>query len=427
MLRDIMIEQKRDFERMLAEQYVERSCSPLAIEDSPLVKVIIGPRRAGKSFFAAHLVQRLGRPGYINFDDERLGGAINADDLLTAMDDIYNQPQHVLLDEIQNVPKWELLVNRLLRQRRRLVVTGSNAHLLSSELATHLTGRHQPVLIFPFSFTELARLQGVALTEPERCGLLDRYAQEGGMPEPWVTGINRTEYLRTLVQAILYKDIVRRFKIRAIQGLEDLAHYLCSNVAKEFSYQTLTQVTRCKSVHTAARYLLHMEEAFLFFTLRRFSSKVREQAAFNKKIYGVDTGVAAVLGFRPGRDEGRLWENVVAIALHKKELRGEAHIFFWRNAQNEEVDFVVREGLKVTSLIQVCRDVSDPKTRNREIRALLKAGVELKCQNLLVLTSTENSENEVEWFGMKGTIKFTPMLKWLEMQEELSTQPLSSK
>jgi hypothetical protein len=420
MFRDVMIEQKRDFERMLAEKYVERACSSVAREDSPLVKVIIGPRRAGKSFFAAHLVQQLGRPGYINFDDERLGGSIDIDDLLSTMDDIYGHPQHVLLDEIQNVPKWELLVNRLLRQRRRLVVTGSNAHLLSSELATHLTGRHQPVLMFPFSFTELVRLKGVALTGPERRSLLDRYAQEGGMPEPWVTGINRTEYLKTLVQSILYKDIVRRFKIRSIQGLEDLAYYLCSNVAKEFSYQTLTHVTHCRSVHTAARYLKYMEEAFLFFTLRRFSFKVREQAASNKKAYCVDTGVAMALGFRPGRDEGRLWENVVAIELHKKELRGEALIYFWRNAQNEEVDFVVRQGLKVTALIQVCLDAAEPTTRNREVRALLKAGAELKCKTLLVLTSKEERDEEVKWFGMTGKIKFIPFLKWLEADEASS-------
>lgn len=420
MLRDVMIEQQRDFEQMLGERYIERACPPTALQDSPLVKVVIGPRRAGKSFFAAHLVRRLGRPGYINFDDERLGGSPqNVDNLLAAMDDIYGNPLHVLLDEIQNVPKWELLVNRLQRQRRRLIVTGSNSNLLSTELATHLTGRHQPILIFPFSFDELTRLHGKSMTEPERRGLLDRYAQEGGMPEPWVTGINRSEYLKTLVHAVLYKDIVRRFGIRAIQGLEDLAHYLFSNVAKEFSYRTLTQVTRCRSVHTAEKYLRHMEDAFLFFTLRRFSLKVREQAASNKKVYCVDTGMAAALGFRPGRDEGRLWENIVAIALHKQELQGDIQVFFWRNAQSEEVDFVVRKGLKVTALIQVCRDVSDPKTRSREIRALLKAGAELACTNLVVLTSDVDREESAEWFGMKGSVRFLPLLAWLENQDTL--------
>ena len=417
MLRDVMIEQRRDFQRILAERYVQRTCAAVALQDSPLVKVVIGPRRAGKSFFAVHLVQNLGHPGYINFDDERLSGTLNSDDLLAAMDDIYERPKHVLLDEIQNVPQWELLVNRLQRQRRRLVVTGSNSNLLSTELVTHLTGRHQPIVMFPFSLNELTRMSDSAMTEPERRGLLDRYAQEGGMPEPWVAGINRTEYLRTLVQAVLYKDIVRRFRIRAVQGLEDLAYYLFSNVAKEFSYRTLTQVTRCRSVHTAAKYVSHLEEAFLFFTLRRFSFKVAEQVTFNKKVYCVDTGMAVALGFRPGRDEGRLWENIVAISLHKRELRGEAQVFFWRNAQNEEVDFVVREGLKVTSLIQVCRDLSDPKTLNREVRVLLKAGAELQCRDLLVLTSGDEREENAEWFGTKGRIRFVPMLRWLEAQD----------
>jgi predicted AAA+ superfamily ATPase len=353
----------------------------------------------------------------VNFDDERLAEPGSADALLAAVDEVYGQPQHLLLDEIQNLPRWELLANRLQRQGRRLVVTGSNANLLSSELATHLTGRHQPILVFPFSFAELVRLQGRALTEAERHSLLDRYAGDGGMPEPWVTGVQRTEYLRTLVHSVLYKDIVRRFGVRAVQGLEDLARYLCSNVAKEFSYRTLTQVTRCRSVQTVERYVRHLEEAFLVFTLRRFSFRVREQAAFNKKAYAVDTGVASALGFRPGLDDGRLWENLVAIALRRRELRGGPQVCFWRNVQGEEVDFVVREGLAVTALVQVCRDVADPRTRSREVRALLKAGAELRCRHLLVLNDSEEREEEAQWFGTRGRIRYVPLAKWLETQD----------
>ena len=413
MLHDVLLEQKRDFERILAERYVERTAPAGAMQDTPLVKVVTGPRRSGKSFFAVHLVQSLGRPGYVNFDDERLTGDIDTGALLAGIDYLYGHPQHLLLDEVQNVPRWELLVNRLHRQGRRLVITGSNSNLLSSDLATHLTGRHESILMFPFSFAELLRMQEGELTGGERDALLDRYAREGGMPEPWVTGINRMEYLRTLVHSVLYKDIVRRFRIRAIQGLEDLAHYLFSNIAKEFSYRTLTGVTRCRSSHTAEKYLGHLEEAFLFFTMRRFSFKVPKQASANKKVYCVDTGMACALGFRAGRDEGRLWENLVAIALRKREIQGDASVFFWRNAKNEEVDFVVREGLDVTELIQVCRDVSDPKTLNREVRALLKAGSELKCANLMILTAGEGREEQAEWFGMKGTVRYVPLTDWL--------------
>lgn len=415
-MRDVLIEQKRDFERILAERYIERTVPAGATQDTPLVKVVTGPRRSGKSFFAVHLVQSLGRPGYVNFDDERLAGDVDTGVLLAGIDNLYGRPQHLLFDEIQNVPRWELLVNRLHRQGRRLVITGSNSNLLSTEMATHLTGRHESILMFPFSFAELVRMQESELTGGERDALLDRYAREGGMPEPWVTGINRVEYLRTLVHSVLYKDIVRRFRIRAIQGLEDLANYLFSNVAKEFSYAKLTKVTRCRSTHTAEKYLGHLQEAFLFFTMRRFSFKVREQASANKKVYCVDTGMASSLGFRAGRDEGRLWENVVAIALRKQEVQGGPSVFFWRNAKNEEVDFVVRDGLTVTELIQVCRDVSDTKTLNREVRALLKAGSELNCANLTILTAGDAKEEEAEWFGTKGTIRHVPLAEWLAAQ-----------
>ena len=416
MFNDALIQQKREFEQRLSEPYVERHFPAAALRDSDLVKVIIGPRRAGKSFFAARLLGRMGGGGYVNFDDERLAGASDLDGILHTMDDVYGCPDHLLLDEIQNVPRWELWVNRLQRQGRRLLLTGSNSNLLSTELSTHLTGRHQQILLFPFSFPELPRLQGTELTGAEQRSLLDAYLREGGFPEPWVKKYDRAEYLRTLVNSVLYKDIVKRFRIRALQGLEDLAHYLFSNIAKEFSYQTLGRVTRCRSVHTVAKYLRYLEEAFLFFTVRRFSFKAREQTAANKKVYCVDNGMITALGFRSSPDEGRLLENLVAVVLRKRELNQLAQVFFWRGTQNEEVDFVVREGLKVTGLIQVCRDVSDPKTRSREIRALLKAGSELGCRDLLILTPAVEKEESAQWFGIKGDIRYLPMWKWLQEQ-----------
>lgn len=413
MIRDVLLLQKRELEQRLDEPYIERDHSASVFQDNDLIKVVVGPRRAGKSFFALHILGKMKSRGYINFDDERLAGISEFADILNSLDDIYGRPKHLLLDEVQNIPNWELLVNRLQRQGRRLLVTGSNSNLLSAELATHLTGRHQMILLFPFSFREVLRLDMKETTESEQKMRLDRYAREGGFPEPLVKNLNRDEYLKTLVDAVLYKDIVKRFKIRMPHGLEDLARYFFSNIAKEFSYQNLAKVTRCRSVHTVEKYLRYMEEAFLLFTIRRFSFKVKEQAVFNKKAYCVDNGLATALGFRFAPDDGRLLENLVAVVLHKKELNHEAEIFFWRNNQNEEVDFVVKENLKVRQLIQVCRDISQPKTLHREIRALLKAGVELKCDNLFILNPGIEKTESAEWFGLKGKIKYQPILKWL--------------
>jgi hypothetical protein len=297
-----------------------------------------------------------------------------------------------------------------------LVLTGSNSNLLSAELATHLTGRHREILLFPFSFREVLRFPNVERTLAEEKGRLEQYARQGGFPEPLVKKLDYHEYLRTLVNSVLYKDIVRRYKIRSIQGLEDLARYLFSNIAKEYSCRNLVATTQCRSVHTVQKYLRHMATAFLFFSVPRFSFKVREQASFNKKLYCTDNGMATALGIRFSRDDGRLYENLVAVALRKRELTHEIQLFFWKNVQNEEVDFVIKEGPKVTSLIQVCADPSAAGTRDREVRALLKAGADLGCRNLIVLTADHEHDDQAEWFGKKGRIRYVPIWKWLKLE-----------
>lgn len=416
MIRDVLILQKREWDRRLAERYVERDVVPWKAKTDDLIRVVVGPRRAGKSFFALHVLGREGGCGYVNFDDERLMGMQDYDDLINALDVVYDHPATLLLDEIQNLERWELFVNRLQRQGRRLLVTGSNSNLLSSELATHLTGRHVLIPLLPFSFAEMLQVAAMELTGSERKIRLESYVRDGGFPEPLFKPLDRDDYLRTLVHAVLYKDIVKRHRIRAVQGMEDLVRYLFSNVAKEFSYQALARVTRCRSVNTAEKYVRYLEEAFLFFSLRRFSYKVREQAAYNKKIYAVDNGLALAMGFRFSEDSGRLYENLVAITLWKRTLKHTCEVFFWKNVQNEEVDFVIKEGTRVTTLIQVCLRTDDPKTLDREMRALLKAGQALNCSQLLLLTEEEERTQPMEWFGIKGNVQFVPLWKWLEQQ-----------
>lgn len=413
MMRDIILLQKREWEQRLAERYIERDAVLRAVGDDDLIRVVVGPRRAGKSFFALHALACMGRCGYVNFDDERLLGLRDYDDLINAVDAVYDRPETLLFDEIQNLDRWEIFLNRLQRQGRRLLVTGSNSNLLSSELATHLTGRHLLIPLLPFSYAETLRLTEGELTASEQKMRLESYAQDGGFPEPLLKPLDRNDYLRTLAHAVLYKDIVKRHRVRAVQGLEDLCRYLFSNVAKEYSFQSLARVTRCRSVNTAEKYVRHLEEAFLFFSVRRFSFKIREQAAYNKKIYCVDNGLALAMGSRSSADQGRLYENLVAIALWKHCLKHEVEVFFWKNAQNEEVDFVVKRGRRIEALIQVCQQLDDTRTQDREIRALLKAGEELKCDNLLVLTEDDEKVETKEWYQLRGRIRFVPLWKWL--------------
>lgn len=420
MIRDVLLIQKRELESRFKEKYVERDIDLRRINNN-LINVIIGPRRSGKSFFAIHVLNKMGSFGYANFDDERLVEVKDYDEIVNTIDSIYNNPKYLLFDEIQNLEKWELFVNRLQRQGHNLVITGSNSKLLSKELATHLTGRHSLTNVSPFSFHESLKLEDKELTGNEIKTKLFSYVTQGGYPEPLIKKLDHKDYLSTLFASIIYKDIVRRFRVRSVQAIEDLATYMISNIAKEFSYNTLTKVTKCKSVHTVEKYLNYLEEAFIFFKLNRFSFKVKEQIASNKKIYCVDNGFISAKAFKFSPDMGQLYENVVAIELKKLERDGVADIYFWKSKQQEEVDFVVKQGLKVTHLIQVCFDVSDVKTKEREIRALIKAGKELKCKNLVAITEDYEAKEKISWFGVEGNIRFIPLWKLLFEQSVIST------
>lgn len=412
MIRDILLTQRRELEQRLQERYVERELDSQH-PSHDLIRVVLGPRRAGKSFFAMRAIQGAGHFGYVNFDDERLTELDDYDALITALDALYQQPRDLLLDEVQNLPRWELLVNRLQRQGYRLVVTGSNAHLLSSELATHLTGRHIPIVLFPFNFAEYLRSLERPLTDLEKAQALRTYIEIGGYPEPLMKDIPHRDYLTTLLRAILYKDIVVRHHIRAPQGLEDMTTYLMTNVAQRYSLNTLVKVTRLRSVHTVQKYLRHLEEAFVLFSLRRFSFKVREQTRANRKIYCTDNGMVTSSSFRFSPNLGQLFENVVAITLRRHEMAGTIECFYWQGPQQEEVDFVVKQGSRIAQLIQVCVAVDSPKTKARETRALLKASSELGCEDLLVLTDSTEAEEDASWYGKVGRIRYLPAWKWL--------------
>lgn len=412
MLHDVVETQKREFEGRLQERYVERQLA-VPVRDDGLIRVITGPRRCGKSFLAMRLLARFAARGYLNFDDERLINVTDYDRLIAAVNDVYDNPRHLLLDEIQNLEKWELFVNRLQRQGFRLLLTGSNAHLLSGELATHLTGRHLPIVLFPFSYSESLSSRDTRLTGHEMAEALHRYTREGGYPEPLLRDMDRGFYLTTLWDSILYKDIIRRRRIRSVAGIEELAAYLLANVAREYSLNRLTRVTQCRSVHTVARYIGYLEEAFLLFSLSRFSFKAREQATANRKIYCIDNGFVTSRTGQFSPDTGRLAENMVAITLHKRALDGDCEVYFWKDAQQREVDFVVKEGRRVTQLIQVCQDMIRPETRRREIRALLKAGKTLACDQLLVLTADADGEEEVEWYATRRKVRLLPLRRWL--------------
>lgn len=412
MIKDVLIAQKQELDIKLKEQYIERKMSLGKLSNS-LIKVIIGPRRAGKSFFALHFLNKQGKFGYVNFDDEQLIEVKDYDSIVEAMNSIYSNPHYVLFDEIQNLPNWELFVNRLQRKGINLIITGSNSHLLSKELATHLTGRHLSINILPFSFREYLETIKEDLTSQQIKEKLDAFIVHGGYPEPLIKNMDYREYLSSLFDSIVYKDIVKRYKIRFPQGVEDLTYYLMSTIANEYSYTNLSRMTKIQSVHTIQKYLGYLEETFIFFSVKKYSPKVKDQIISNKKIYCIDNGFIHAKAFKTSPNFGKLYENIVAQELKKEELDGKIRMYYWKNQQQEEVDFLIYEKSKVTQLIQVCYSLTDTKTKNRELRALLKAGQDLKCKNLVIITDNYEAELSKKWFGITGKIKFIPLWKWL--------------
>jgi len=413
-MREIVLSQKIERDELLGGKYVPREGLKTARESlqGNLIKVIIGPRRAGKSVFSIQMLEGLNF-AYLNFDDERLVSASDYDELLKAIRQVYGETKLVLFDEIQNLPKWELFINRLHRRGFNIILTGSNAYLLSRELSTHLTGRYIQFQIFPFSFLEFLRAKEFAMDEvlelKERQGLLlshlDGYLDKGGYPEIVVKDLDVKNYLTTLFESVLFKDIVKRYSVRYTKKLSDLAHYLVTNHSNEFSYTRLKNILEFRSVHTVENYTEYLTEAFLMFSVDRFSFKLKEQMRSPKKGYAYDTGVINVIKFRTGKDIGRLMENLVAVEL----MRRGVEFYYYRSLNGKEVDFVIKRGPKVDELIQVCYDIDHHATRKREMISLAKAGKDLGCGHLTILTWDYGADEK--YSGKR--VNFLPLWRWL--------------
>lgn len=413
-MKEIVLSQKFERDELLEGRYVQREGLENAKKSlqNNLIKVIMGPRRAGKSVFSIQILKGLDF-AYLNFDDERLASFSDYDELLKAIRQIYGETKVVLFDEIQNLPNWELFVNRLHRRGFNIIITGSNAYLLSRELSTHLTGRYVQFRIFPFSFSEFLRAKEFPIDEAlelkERQGILlshlDYYLDKGGYPEIIVKDLDPKNYLATLFESILFKDVVKRYSVRYTKMLSDLAHYLITNHSNPFSYTKLKNILEFRSVHTVENYMKYLTEAFLTFSIDRFSFKLKEQIRSPKKVYGYDTGVINAIKFKTGRDFGRLMENLVAVDLMRRGF----DFYYYKSVNGKEVDFVIKQGQKTVQLIQVCYDIDHYATRKREQSSLVKAGKDLGCDHLTILTWDYQGEEK-----HAGTsVNYLPLWRWL--------------
>src|SRR3989344_3075805 len=421
-LKNVVSNQKMHKEQLLTLSYIDRTKEPFGKKwlDSNLIKVVLGPRRAGKSVFSLVLLKD--RPFmYFNFDDEVLSsiGGISTDELMKELHAAYGgDVKTILFDEVQNLPSWELFANRLHRIGYNLVLTGSNAQLLSKELATHLTGRHMPIEILPFDFNEFLRAKKFVIHQeyaslPQQRGellnLMEKYLQSGGFPEVAVNNVDPKDYLDVLLDASLFKDVVKRHRVKFSTQIGNLAAYLINNFANLYTVRKLLEPLNLKSATTVEKYIGYLEEAYLIFSLLRYSPKSLERIKSPRKVYAVDNGFVSAKAIQHSPDKGKLMENLVFTELVKRGVKPNRDLFYYKTRNDREVDFVVKKGIEVVELIQVCYETINSDVEQRETKALVEASEELKATKLTVLTWDE--KREVEKNGSK--IQFIPLWKWL--------------
>lgn len=416
MIRTIVLQQKEERDSLLRCDYQERVVAGKA-EDflaSNLIKLITGPRRAGKSVFALQLLKSK-KFAYLNFDDDLLLKHFDENILWQLLLEIYPNFKYLLLDEIQNLPEWELWVAKLYRRGVNLIITGSNSKLLSNEMATALTGRFIQINILPFSYAEILAFNNVPITyktPTKKALLLQKLAeilQYGSFPESVKSRSITRSYLSALYDSILLKDITRRFKVRNTNELYILAAYLLTNYCNPFSVNQLADELNIGSVHTAQKFCKYLTEPYLFFYLQRYNNKLKITQKSPQKIYVVDNGFVTAQSFELSENRGRLLENLVFIELLRRGYNTQQTLFYYRTRNNKEVDFICRNMHKIETLIQVSYDLRNSKTYKREISSLVEASGELKCSNLLLLTWDDEKivvDNDV-------SIIIKPIWKWL--------------
>lgn len=390
---------------------------PFTFEDAGNY-VFLGIRRAGKSYLMYQRIRELLKKGhgieeilYINFEDERFIGlkSEDLDSIKQTYEETFSCQPIFFLDEIQVVDGWEKFVRRLVDKNFRVYVTGSNAKMLSSEIATTLGGRFLIKEVYPFSFQEYLLFQHIKLKlnweytpslRNEVVRAFDTYFHSGGFPELMLFEDKRL-WLSGLYQKIYLGDLVARYALRNPNSMRLLTKKLAESVMQPSSYNRLKNIVSSAGesvgIRTIIDYVKYLEETWLIFSLENYAARFAERES-NRKYYFIDNGILNLFIFNP---ETLLLENLVAIFLYR--LFGK-ELYFYN--QNVEVDFYLPEH---QWLIQVSYNISDPQTLTREVNGLLKAAKFLKAQRLQIVT--RNEERIIEQDGV--TIEVVPIWKFL--------------
>jgi len=404
------------------EEYLQKLAK---LAETEQIIAVLGVRRSGKSTimhqYIKELINKKVDPKnilYVNFEDVRF-----KDFNLELLNQIYEvyleyaQPankQYIFLDEVQKIKGWEKFARTLHELKTAQVfVSGSNSKLLWGEISSVLTGRHLDLAVYPLEFSEFLIFKKIEVKDKldliakrhKIKSLLNEYLQYGGFPLVCLKE-SKKELLQTYFEDIINKDVIENKTITNVSKIKSLAKFYLTNIGRRISFRSISKFQEL-SLDTIERYSYYLEEAYLLNFIKKFSYSVKEQEKTMSVVYAIDNGIRNLLSFKFSQDNSWLYQNIAANSLIKRF--GKEKIFYWMSPTKEEVDFVVKPGLKVQQLIQVCYNIADPVAKKREVKALLKASKELKCKNLLVITEDKETEEKV---GSKK-IKYTPLWKWL--------------
>jgi len=394
---------------------------------SNIVVTILGIRRAGKSYLmrqiAKELIKKHTPPKnilIINFEDVRF-----TEFYPEMLQEIYNayieylsptSKQYIFLDEIHNVPKWERWVRTMQELgKAKLIISGSSSKLLEGELATVLTGRHLDIHVYPLNFKEFLDFKNISIKEKidivsqkKRINkLFKEYLEWGGFPEVALSS-NKKELLLNYFNDILTKDIEKRYQIKKYEILRTLSRFYLTNISRPITFNSIRKFLNCSTV-TIKNFSSYLEEANLIFFTKSFSFSLKEQDNSPRKVYSIDTGLANAIGFKFSENKGWLIENIVATELKRKTNQNPNLEFFYWKHNHKEVDFIVKEGLKIKTLIQVCWNIEDFEVEKREIKPLIEAMDKFNLKHGIIITEEYSQVEKI-----KGkTIKYISIIDWL--------------
>lgn len=419
LLKQIILEQQEILHAQ-NKRYVQRYIADEWLQTSEIL-IISGIRRCGKSVLMQQIRDRLvEKDFFFNFDDERLAN-FKLDDFQKLQEcfvELFGEQHTYYFDEIQNIEGWERFVRRLYNAGNKIVITGSNARMLSRELGTHLTGRYIQVEIYPFSFLEYLAMNEIPVnaktlyTTTGRATMVKsfvKYMECGGFPKFLQDG--SVSYLTSLYESIIYRDILTRNGLTNEKEMLELMFYLASNATRRVTYSSLGKVVGIQHPDTIKNYLEYIQQTYLISQLFRYDPSVKKQMMSPKKIYFVDNAIIKRIGFNATENNGVFLENLVFIELKRRGW----DVYYY--ADKKECDFIVRKGLHISDAYQVTLKMDSPQTREREIAGVREAMQAYSLSKGYILTF---EGKETINFDDGTIVEVVPVWEWILQYKPLS-------